>query len=139
MSIRGSFGAVAEVPSELTGANITQDSARVSPGDGIDGDYLRYALMSPSVRSQLRAVVTGATIRGVNIRDLRRVKVPVPKGPQQRVIVKELDDLDQQTARLRSLLDRQLAVIREHRESLVTAAVTGQLDPTSYRASAAAT
>jgi type I restriction enzyme S subunit len=139
VSIRGSFGAVAEVPAELTGANITQDSARVSPGGGIDGRYLLYALRSSGVRHQLGAVVTGATIRGVNIRDLKRVNVPVPGTSRQREIARELDDLTQQLARLKSALSRHLGLIAEHREALITATVTGQLNPSSYRASVATT
>lgn len=135
VSIRGSSGAVADVPPDLTGANITQDSARVSPGSDIDGRYLLYALKSRSVRRQLEAVVTGATIRGINIRDLKRVKVAVPSASKQKEIASELDNVSQQLARLRSILARQLDVIRQRRDALITASVTSELDPTSYRAS----
>ena len=136
VSIRGSFGAIAEVPDELIGANITQDAARVAPAQGVHGRYLFHALRSPCVRKQLGAAATGATIRGVNIRDLKRVKVPMPSHDRQVEIARVLDELMCRLERLRAGMGTQRALISQHQEALVTAAALGQVDPSSYRAPA---
>jgi len=132
VSIRGSFGAVALVSSDLEGANITQDAARVAPKQGVVGRWLYYALRSAHAYSQMAARATGATIRGVNVRDLKRIKLPVPASQGQKQLAGRLDRASQATAAIRSRLEEQLRVLNERRQVLITAAVTGELDPSSY-------
>ncbi len=71
-AIPGSIGEVEMVPAELEGCNLTQDAARIAYGDGTDGQWLLYVLRSTPVFAQLEAGALGATIRGINIRDLNR-------------------------------------------------------------------
>ena len=47
-AIRGGVGDVEIAPPSIEGANITQDVARISPKEGIDGRWLLHALRSPS-------------------------------------------------------------------------------------------
>jgi type I restriction enzyme S subunit len=128
IAIRGGIGAVAIVPSEIEGANITQDVARIRPARGIDAQWLYYVLMSTEVRDQIQARVTGATIRGINIWDLKRVRVPVPPESTRSEIAAQLTRLDQERLSLDAKLDRQIALLQEHRQALITAAVTGELE-----------
>ena len=76
-AIRGSIGEVEMVPDELEGANLTQDAARVAYTDTTHGNWLMYALRSKGVFGQLEAGALGATIKGINIRDLKRALIPV--------------------------------------------------------------
>ncbi|RWG08630.1 MAG: restriction endonuclease subunit S, partial [Mesorhizobium sp.] len=46
ISIRGGIGDIEVVPSEIDGANLTQDAARIAPGSRVDREWLRYALLS---------------------------------------------------------------------------------------------
>ena len=66
------------VPNELDGVNLTQDAARVAYTPATHGNWLMYALRSKVVFSQLEAGALGATIKGINIRDLKRALIPVP-------------------------------------------------------------
>lgn len=126
-TIRGSYGDVAAVPESMPMANVTQDVARIAPRD-VSRDWLLYALDAPSARSFADIVATGATIKGVNIGDLRSMPVPVPDEVVQRRLVEEADDV---TSRLRATHDRlaeQRELLRERRRALVTAAVTGEIE-----------
>jgi len=123
VSIRGSFGAVAQVPEELEDANITQDVARVATADGVNARWLFRVLRSNFIHGQLDAVATGATIRGVNIRDLKRVSVPVSSPEQADAIAVELDAAETRPAALLEQLDRQLDLLDVRRRSLITDAV----------------
>ncbi len=128
VTIRGSYGAVAEVPVALEGANITQDTARVSVGPDVSSRWLVHALRSAGIARAIAKRATGATIRGVNIRDLKRVEVPVPTRAVQDALTRELDEAE---ARARSLRDRVEAFdarLSEYRDALIAEAVTGQLD-----------
>ena len=136
-AIRGSVGASAVVPDQLRGANLTQDAACIAFGPDVEVVWLLFAVQSTSTWSQLEAGILGATVKGINIRDLKRPYLPVPPRAEQRRIANELEQ------RLRSLtatLDRtekSVARLREYRQSLITAAVTGQLDLTTADSSTA--
>lgn len=91
ITIRGSAGTVRRVPQELEGCNITQDVARIAPASGVVSSWLLYALSSNDAVRQLEERITGATVTGINIRDLKRVVVPVPNVGEQRRIADLLD------------------------------------------------
>ena len=127
-AIRGSIGDVAMVPDELEGANLTQDAARVAHGGNSYGLWLLYLLKSPAVFAQLEAGALGATIRGINIRDLKRTVIPVPPRTEQQDIADYLHDESARTdtliAKVREAIDR----LQELRGTLISAAVTGRID-----------
>jgi type I restriction enzyme S subunit len=127
-AIRGSIGEVAIVPQELEGANLTQDAARIAYTAATYGLWLLYALKSRAVFAQLEAGALGATIRGINIRDLKRASIAVPPHSEQRAIADFLDqataDIDALAAKVREATDR----LREYRTALISAAVTGRID-----------
>ncbi len=127
-AIRGSIGEVAMVPDELEGANLTQDAARIAYTAATEGHWLLYALKSVAVFAQLEAGALGATISGINIRDLKRVSVPVPPRLEQGAIVAFLDretaKIDAMVAKVRQAIDR----LKELRTALIAAAVTGKID-----------
>jgi type I restriction enzyme S subunit len=127
-AIRGSIGEVAMVPDELEGANLTQDAARIAYTDATNGHWLLYALRSAAVFAQLEAGALGATISGINIRDLKRALVPVPPHAEQEAIAAFLDrqtaKIDVMIAKVREAID----FLEELRTALISAAVTGKID-----------
>lgn len=128
-AIRGSIGEVAVVPDELDGANLTQDAARVACTAATHGRWLLYALQSSAVFAQIEAGSIGATIRGVNIRDLKRASLPVPSRPEQEAIA---SFLDRETGRIDALVARQerlLALLGEKRTAIIAGAVARGLEP----------
>ena len=85
-------------------------------------------LKAPAVFAQLEAGALGATIRGINIRDLKRVSISVPTPTEQRVIAAFLD---RETARIDALIEKVREAIdrlKELRAALTSAAVTGKID-----------
>ena len=127
-SIRGSIGDVARVPDELEGANLTQDAARIAYTAAIDGRWLLYALRSRIVFCQLEAGALGATIKGINIRDLKRALIPVPPKSEQVAIADFLDIEAKKTDRLLVKARQAVDLLKEFRTALISAAVTGKID-----------
>jgi len=127
-AIRGSIGEVAVIPDELEGANLTQDAARIAYTTATHGPWLLHSLKSLAVFAQLEAGALGATIKGVNIRDLKRASIPVPPRAEQEAIARFLEHetamLDALVAKVRDAIDR----LRELRTALISAAVTGKID-----------
>jgi type I restriction enzyme S subunit len=127
-SIRGSIGECELVPSELDAANITQDVARIAPAAGVEGRWLRWAMLSTPVREDLACGSLGAAVRGINIFDLKRANIPTPPLEEQRMLA---EYLDQQVGRwddLVSTTERAIGLLQERRTAIVTAAVSGQID-----------
>ncbi|WP_431999514.1 restriction endonuclease subunit S [Streptomyces sioyaensis] len=128
IAIRGSVGEIAVVPDELTGANLTQDAARISVGADTDARWLRLVLESPAVVEQVQRRVTGATIKGINIWDLKRVLVPTPSTAEQLALSGVVNRAVDTHEAMRSRVARHSSLIAERRQALITAAVTGQFD-----------
>ena len=127
-AIRGSIGEVAIVPDEIEGANLTQDAARIAYTAATHGPWLLHALKSTAVFAQLEAGALGATIRGINIRDLKRATIVVPPLAEQRAIAAFLD---RETARIDTLVAKvrdAVEHLKELRTALISAAVTGKID-----------
>ena len=126
-SIRGSFGDVELLPPELDSINLTQDAARIAPIDEVDRGWLLLTLKSDAVVMQLAAGAIGATIKGINIRDLRRAILPLPPRAEQVALRLSLNSRVAETNRLEDLIRNSRRLLEEYRATLITAGVTGQL------------
>ena len=127
-AIRGSIGEVEMVPDELDGANLTQDAARVGYTQTTHGNWLMYSLRSKVVFSQLEAGALGATIKGINIRDLKRAPIPVPPRCEQERIASFLDTQTGQFEVMSAKISQAIDHFKEFRTALISAAVTGKID-----------
>ena len=127
-AIRGSIGEVEMVPDELEGANLTQDAARVAYTEVTDGSWLLYVLRSKGVFGQLEAGALGATIKGINIRDLKRAIIPVPPKSEQIEIASFLDEETGIIEKLSCKIRQAVNYLHEFRTALISATVTGKID-----------
>lgn len=75
LSIRGHVGRLAEVPFDLDGANITQDSARLAIHSANPEFVLGYLRTARAQRWMARHV-KGVAVRGINLGDVKRLPVP---------------------------------------------------------------
>jgi type I restriction enzyme S subunit len=78
ISIRATVGTTAILPSELNGANLTQGTARISPGPNVKSEYLLWALRSQDSQRWIERQVKGATFREITLGRLRQLPVLVP-------------------------------------------------------------
>jgi type I restriction enzyme S subunit len=126
--IRGSIGDCEIVPIELEGCNITQDVARIAPLSCLCPRWLRYAMLSRPVAEGLACGSLGAAVKGVNIFDLKRARIPLPPPHEMKCIA---DFLSLEESRLLSLslsAESAIGLLQERRSALISAAVTGQID-----------
>jgi type I restriction enzyme S subunit len=78
MSIRATVGTTALVPPELDGANLTQGTARISPGDETEAAYLLYYLRASGTQHWIGQQIKGATFREITLSRLREMPVLLP-------------------------------------------------------------
>src|SRR5208283_2432317 len=67
MSIRATVGTTALVPLDLDGANLTQGTARIAPGEHVDGFYLLHLLRAPGTQHWISRQIKGATFREITL------------------------------------------------------------------------
>ncbi len=76
-TIRGTVGRMAVVPPQLEKANITQDTARIAI-QGANPGFVRAYLAMPFARRFVAMHTIGVAVKGINLRDVRRIPIAVP-------------------------------------------------------------
>jgi type I restriction enzyme S subunit len=104
MSIRATVGTTAFVPPELDGANLTQGTARISPGKQTDQHYLLAYLRSDAAQRWLQRQVKGATFREITLNRLREMPILVPPLDMQRAFATRAAEIDKLKAHHRAHL-----------------------------------
>ena len=87
LSIRGTIGRTAIVPKELDGANITQDTARISLREEFNNHFIKCVLDSPVIQSWIQLHVKGLAVKGINLEDVRRIPIPSVKNELQEIYI----------------------------------------------------
>jgi len=83
LSIRGEIGRLGIVPSDLDGANITQDTARLAPIADLEPAYLMGCLASRPIQRLIAQWIKGSAVKGINLGDVKELPLPVPPRPLQ--------------------------------------------------------
>jgi type I restriction enzyme S subunit len=76
--IRASIGSVDIVPKFLDGANLTQGTAKISPGNNIKAEFLVEFLRTKGFRDWIDRYSKGATFKEITLERLRAAPVLVP-------------------------------------------------------------
>ena len=98
--------------------------------------WLYWSLRSHPIQGSLISLATGSTALGIKAERLRNVLMPVPCLEVQHNLVGRLDAMSQTATSLGPKLQRQVALLIERRQSLITAAVSDRLDVTATRGAA---
>jgi type I restriction enzyme S subunit len=94
-----------------------------------DAQYLNYLLNTREVLGLARSMAL-PSIGQANLNPNRysAMVLPIPPIEEQRRRISRLNALTSHTARMRQTLERQVSLLQEHRQALITAAVTGELE-----------
>jgi type I restriction enzyme S subunit len=133
-SIVGYVGLTAQVPAELTGANITQTTARLSiDPNKAESTYVFHFLSSPHYRPNITRYEKGSAQPGLNLSDVQKLKIKHPKLAQQRRIATILTILDEVIEATEKLVEKHQQIKAGLMHDLLTRGVTpaGSLRPTS--------
>jgi type I restriction enzyme S subunit len=103
---------------------------RISLAAGYLPAFICAAFQTSKSRAQLTGVSTGASSSMVNIRgeDVRSVLVPAAPIERQVRVSEAVSEVVLDTAKKLRLIEASIMTLEERKRSLITAAVTGQLD-----------
>lgn len=130
MTIVGAgVGNIAVVPDRLSGANLTQTTARIAidPSRG-DSGFFAHQLTSWIGRVNVHLNTRGAAQPGLTLAGIAKYFVVLPPLTEQCTIAAFLD---REVARINGLMAKirdHIARLQEYRTALISAAVTGKID-----------
>ncbi|MDA2928403.1 restriction endonuclease subunit S [Acidobacteria bacterium AH-259-O06] len=79
-ALRATVGKVLPIPKEIDGANLTQGTAKISPGSSVRTDFLLWFMRTPAVGTQLMLVQKGTTFTEITLGDLRTILIAFPRN-----------------------------------------------------------
>lgn len=128
ISCVGTFGKIAIAPGDVEPGIINPRLIRMRVGKSLLGSYLEAVLRSSVIFEQFSFMSRGGTMDVINIGTLSAITLAVPPLVEQ---VGLLEFLDIETTKLDNLkveAERAISLLKERRNALIAAAVTGQID-----------
>ncbi|MFC9910176.1 restriction endonuclease subunit S [Streptomyces sp. NPDC127197] len=111
---------------------VSQHVCLVRPDSSrLNSRWLALLAASTSVQSELMRSQYGGTKTQLSLPDVRAIRVPVLPVERQAQLALSVERRIESLDRQRALRQRQLQLLTERRQALITAAVTGQFDVTT--------
>lgn len=104
---------------------INQDLKALFPSGALDKSFLENWLIS--VASKIEAMGTGTTVKGVRLNEIRELQIPLAPLNEQRRIVEKIETLFARLDKGEEALRDVQKLLARYRQSVLKAAVTGQL------------
>lgn len=120
-------GWVGLVDSSHASGHVSQHVALLRPSSVLP-EWLAFSLRGRRLQEQLAANQYGGTKQQLGLDDLAEASICVPSLNKQIELVELLRSAADRNTRLTMLLARQIELLQEHRQALITAAVTGGPD-----------
>lgn len=118
------------VASDIGAAYVSQHVALARPVEGSNTEFLYWYLVSEATgRKQLTDSAYGAGKPGLNLENIRSVKIPLPSVEEQIEIVSRINTILSIERSLNTQIDIQLARVDALRQSILKKAFSGQLVP----------
>ncbi|CAG4911211.1 unnamed protein product [Acidocella sp. C78] len=128
ISCVGTFGKIAIVPPGIEPGIINPRLIRVRFQPDVMPEYAQIVLKSPIAFNQMAMLSRGGTMDVINIGTLKSLVLPIPSMEEQQKICTFVSCAEQRTQSLVDEASRAIALLRERRAALISAAVTGKID-----------
>ncbi|MBK6584760.1 MAG: restriction endonuclease subunit S [Gammaproteobacteria bacterium] len=93
-----------------------------------DSDFLASLLLTPQMQQRLVAHSKGATVKHINMKDIRALDVgAIPSLDVQRVLARIMSDVSNERERLETIYQQKLTALDNLKKSLLHQAFSGQL------------
>jgi type I restriction enzyme, S subunit len=127
LRIRGGVGAVAICPRQLIGGNVSREIAVIPLTQRVNPQFAMYLLAAPTNQKRMAGHVKGTSYVGINLSDVRTLRIPLPPLSEQRRIVAYLDGLQAQVDALKALQAETAAELDALLPSILDKAFKGEL------------
>ena len=126
--IAGTIGKVSLVRSNHLPANTNQAIAFIRPHKKELSEFIYYWLQSDNIQKAVWLEVVQSAQPNLSMENLGNLYIPYPNIAEQRRIVDYITDKTQTIVQLLQPAYRQIELLKEYRQSLISEAVTGRID-----------
>ncbi len=123
----GQAGAAAVVPDWAVGGNCV-DVLIVRCAPSLRPKFLELVLNSEHASHQIETMSVGAIQSHFNVSALRDLVLALPPVHEQDRVIAVVEEEEAQLLRLTGAASRQVELLEEHRQALITATITGQIE-----------
>ncbi|RLT11109.1 MAG: restriction endonuclease subunit S [Planctomycetota bacterium] len=123
-----SIGRSCVVPRDFPSANVNQHVCVIRLNDPSQVPAVGWTFKSAPIKNQIDHAQNGAAREGLNFVQIGEMAVPLPPLPEQTAIA---SFLDAETSKIDALIAEQrrlIELLKEKRQALISAAVTGKID-----------
>ncbi len=100
----------------------------LQPQERLDGGFLKYLLMSPTLQARIHREATGATALGIKASLLKTIDIMFPKSlSEQSALSSRFQAIEEKTKEVQALYEKKLSSYRRLRQSLLNDAFSGNL------------
>jgi type I restriction enzyme S subunit len=125
------LGRCAVAGPEIGPAIVKADCYRLRLDDAVDAEFVAWYLSSPWLRQQFRLLSRGSTRARLNTALATDVPFPVVNRPAQSQYIGVLEERRADVRAGEALVVNSIDLLTEYKQSLITAAVTGEFDVTT--------
>jgi type I restriction enzyme S subunit len=120
ISVAGTLGIVGKIPTDLDGANLTENADRIT-NITCERDYLFYYLMSSNVQNIIQNERTVAAQPKLALTRIRNFLIVLPKSKsEQKAIAEALSDIDELIAAIEKLIAKKQKIKQGTMQLLLT-------------------
>ena len=134
ISIAGTIGKSGIVPSELDGANLTENACKLVFGPDILNSFVYFFTLTEAFREQAVRNTRVAAQPKLALERLRTIRVPVASLQAQSEFVAKFEEVRRETRHLESVYQQKLDALAELKQSILRKAFNGEL--TAHEAAA---
>lgn len=128
LCVRGTTGTLSIATPELAGGNVTRGIVPIRFNPDVLSQELGYFLLrSASAQAQIKAATYGTALMQINIGDLKKLELRVPKVEDQGQVADRLNSAQSRIEDLIEIQESTLAALAELKQSLLHKAFAGEL------------
>lgn len=132
ISIAGTIGTVGTIPPQLSGANLTENAAKIvfnvfNKENEVNNRFIVYFLDSPQGKEEIKKRTNQVGQPKLALMRIETIEVPLPNLKEQEKIVTYLDGLSEKVQKLRTLQQEQLQELEALQQSVLHQAFQGDL------------
>jgi len=124
-----SIGRTSLVPEDFPKANLNQHVCILRPRkENVSPDFLHLVVSSDLIQNQIFAFENGTSREGLNFLQVGSLLVSLPSLSEQKQIVRQVREYEERIFSLSTGIENQIEKLKEYRQSLISASVTGKID-----------
>jgi type I restriction enzyme S subunit len=123
-----SIGRVTQAPKEMAGARVNQHVCIIRLVENIEPSFIARFLASPTMQTFIAGENYGVTRQALTKEMIEDIKVPIPPLPQQRAILRRLENLFDRTKRARKEVSRIPRLSKRCKEAILAKAMAGDAE-----------